>query len=64
MAEWLDKMDDETFPNLTIIMGVLKSLDSMNINQDNIEGSQIYETLTVYASEESRSPSDARKMAA
>lgn len=57
-------MDDETFPNLTIIMGVLKCLDSMNINQDNIEGSQIYETLTVYASEESRAPSDARKMAA
>ena len=45
-------------------MGVLKSLDSMNINQDNIEGSQLYETLTVYASEESRAPSDARKMAA
>ena len=42
MAEWLDKMDDETFPNLTIIMGVLKCLDSMNIDKENIESSQIY----------------------
>lgn len=41
LAEWLEQMPDGTFPNITLIEGLLSCINNLNITTDNLEGSRL-----------------------
>lgn len=48
-ALWIDVSEDGQPPNINLLQGVIECLDSLNIDEDNIRDSRIFDVIEMYA---------------
>lgn len=49
LADWLKAYDDEVYPNITLVTGLLDCLLGLSISNENIFGTRIYKLVHHYA---------------
>lgn len=50
-AMWLDKMDENTYPNINLMKKIFDCINQLNVDADQIEGSELYEVLKEYTAD-------------
>lgn len=48
-ADWINQMPDGTFPNINLVEGVLKCIDSLRVDIQHLEDSDIAKVVQCYA---------------
>lgn len=54
LAEWLDHMEDGTFPNINLTRGLLDCIDGLDVNADQIRDSTLIKVLNLYMDEKEK----------
>ncbi len=49
LADWIDLMPDGTFPNINLVEGVLNCIDSLQMDTDYLEGTNLGQVVQYYA---------------
>ena len=64
IAEWLDTMEDGTYPNINLVQGLLECLDRLNISNEILKDSDILKVIKQYKADTEKGVSPiARRLA-
>jgi hypothetical protein len=63
LANWMKAIDDEVYPNITLVTGLLDCLSGLPISNENLIGSPIYNIVSHYACGGPGIHADARRLA-